>query len=231
MAGYFKFLNSADVHYVMDDHTLMLSTPKYFHDRFHEMEDAVRDPKINDPNEARTIGLHDPIIREIPTEQDKQILASMGVVGNMRDIVFIGGQNIITHPRQVFILSFTHGSFNSLAKVFASPPANYDACLKINRFKEFISTMCDTALIDGKPVKSLCSKIGCDYVRYESIFFKTGLQPPSQPSAFKKDPSFSNQREVRVVFTTKEELKEQRLVMTFPRLPEFMTVKRMGNKN
>jgi len=204
----FKFLRKKDLHYVTVSNTLKLASPEYYEREYQGME--VKDPKINDPNEGVLVHI-----------QDRDIDSSVEITERERILLdrFVGPNVQGKFSRNVFssrvggfhMLCLCLGELEELVATFRHVPGpdgsvqSYDACVEIIDEQGLgtqilrHSTVVECPPRVGTPLKKYVSQVGCANVVYEPIVhsWRSG---PLDPSPFRKDPSFADQRERRMIF-------------------------------
>jgi hypothetical protein len=223
MSGPYKFLRKADLPFLFDSHTFVISTPAYFAAEFARME--IKDTQINDPYEATSFGNHDPIINKDLTAADEKFFEAFGItnVANAKGMTFVGNVIVNQHP-QCFIFSSARGFFPDIKASLTSPPANYDACVKIKRPSELWRQFLAVGRVGDKPLREVFETIKYQRVRYESIVYKVESDPKVLPDPFRKDQIFTKQNEWRAVFYPLQPITEQRLVITLDNLTDFISL-------
>jgi hypothetical protein len=223
MSGPYKFLQKADLPFLFDSHTLVISTPAFFAAEFARLE--TKDAQINDPNEAVSFGYHDPIINKDLTAADEEFFNAFGIfnVANATDMTFIGNRIVHLHP-QCFIFSSARGFFPDIKASLTSPPANYDACVKIKRPLELWRQFLAAGRVGEQPLREVFEAITYQRVRYENIAYKVESGPKILPDPFRKDLAFTNQNEWRAIFYPLKPITEQRLVITLDNLTDFISL-------
>jgi hypothetical protein len=223
MSGPYKFLKKSDLPFLFDSHTFVISTPAYFAAEFAQME--IKNAQINDPNDAATIGTHDPIINKDVTAADEEFFRAFGItnVAGAKGLTFVG--NIVRHRYpQCFIFSTARGFFPDIKASLTSPPASYDACVKIKRPRELWRQFLMAGKVGEKPLREVFSEIDYQRMRYENIAYKVGSEPQKLPDVFRKDLVFAGQNEWRAVFYPLKPITEQRLVITLDNLTDFISL-------
>jgi hypothetical protein len=223
MPGPYKFLKKSDLPFLFDSHTFVNSTPAYFAAEFAQME--IKNVQINDPNEAVTIGTHDPIINKDLTTADEKLFKAFGIsnVAEVEDMTFVGNTVRHRYP-QCFIFSIAKGFFPDIKASLTSPPASYDACIRIKRPRELWRQFLTAGKLGEKPLREVFKTIEYRRVRYESIVYKVESDPQKIPDIFRKDLAFAGQNEWRAVFYPLKPIAEQRLVITLDNLTDFISL-------
>jgi hypothetical protein len=223
MSGPYKFLRKADLPFLFDSHTFVISTPAYFAAEFARME--IKDAQINDPHEAVSFGNHDPIINKDLTAVDEEFFKAFGIanVANVQDMTFIDNRIVHLHP-QCFIFSSARGFFPDINASLTSPPANYDACIKIKRPRELWRQFLAAGRVGKQPLREVFETITYQRVRYENIVYKVGSGTTIPPDPFRKNLAFATQNEWRAVFYPLKPITRQRLVITLDNLTDFISL-------
>lgn len=224
MSGPYKFLNREHLHFLFEAHTLVVSTPEHFANCYAAME--TKNPQINDPFEARTVGIHDPIRNQDVSEVDREFYEEFGIKisGSVKNMTFTGNR-VVRSANQCFIFSMAKGFFPDIKKALTCPPANYDACIRFSRPIEMWPKVLKYGRVGEKPMHELFRAVEYRKVQYEKILYKVGSEARREPHPFRKDTYFSDQNERRAVFYPLQPIIEQQLIITFDQLPDFISIK------
>ena len=199
----FKFFKREHLPFFLEKKVVKISSSKYFQREYLKME--VKDNRINDPHEGY---VWQPQLKSITsenvTDSERQALAQFGYKPGNGSL--FAHNLIVTIPPLFHMVCFTTGYLKQQWEVFCGPSAlmPYDACLEIVDLTALAQSLLNNGLVlddEGTPAMPL-HRIFDSATPAPVVYEKTSYAwdtPAPDPSPFRKDTSFSDQKEFRLV--------------------------------
>ncbi|MBB3234534.1 hypothetical protein [Phyllobacterium endophyticum] len=233
MVGFYKFLDKAAVHYLLEGSFKFGRLKKY-----RLMEAITGDQWIGDKNEGVQTTVINVVIGDEPNSELADALSASGHIridGQATNVSV--SETCIIEEFDCFAFCFSHGDLSALCSSMSDPKRgdfSYDGCVEILDPDALVQLILSHGICLGKPVSELFV-VDAKHVTYEDEVehdFRTDLKiSPGNP--FQKSLLYKDQCEVRIVLVPKEGpiLKDDIVVSIVGALCPVASIDISGNVN